>query len=80
MQMQLSEERQAQLNEYAQRHGQDPSVALDEVLASALEWEQQDYDEAVEGIRQGYEDMKAGRVQLASDMFEELRVKYGFPR
>ena len=51
MQLQLSEERQAQLNEYAQRHGQDPSVALDEVLAAALEWEQQDFNEAVEGAR-----------------------------
>ncbi len=72
MQVQLSEERQAQLNEYAQRHGQDPSVALDEMLAAALECEQQDL--------QGYADVKAGRTQLASDMFEELREKYGFPR
>lgn len=31
-------ERKAQLEEYAQRHGQDPATALDEVLADALEW------------------------------------------
>ena len=80
MQLQISDERQAQINDYAQRHGQDPSTALDEVLATALDWEQQDFEEAVEGIRQGYEDVKAGRTRPASEMFEELREKHGFPR
>ena len=45
MQIELSPEREAQLNDYAQRHGQDPVVALDDVLAEALEWERQDYQE-----------------------------------
>ena len=80
MEVHLSAERQAQLNDYAQRHGQDPIVALDEVLADALEWERLDFQETVEGIRAGYEDMKAGRTQPADEMFEELRVKYGLPR
>lgn len=80
MQLQLSHERQAQLDEYAHRHNQDPAAALDEVLGAALEWEHQEFDEAVEGIRQGYEDVIAGRTQPASEMFEELREKYGFPR
>ena len=75
MQVQISDERQAQISAYAQRHGQDLSTALDEVLATAL-----DFEEAVEGIRQGYEDVKAGRTRPASEMFEELREKYGFPR
>lgn len=50
----LTPERKAQLDDYAQRHGQEPAAALDDVLADALQWERQDYQEAVEGIRQGY--------------------------
>ena len=80
MQVQISEERKAQISDYAHRHGQDLTTALDEVLATALDWEQQDFQEAVEAIRQGYEDVRAGQTQPASEMFEELRKKHGFPR
>ena len=79
MEIQLSPERQAQLNDYARRHGKDPVVALDDALATALEWDQQDYQEAVEGIRQGYADLEAGRVRPIEESFEELRVKHGLP-
>jgi hypothetical protein len=65
-------ERKAQLEDYAQRHGQEP--------AAALEWEQQDYQEAVEGIRQGYAEFKAGRARPVEEAFEELREKHGLPR
>jgi predicted transcriptional regulator len=61
----LTSERKAQLDDYAQRHGQEPAAALDEVLAEALAWERQDYQEAVEGIRQGYADLEAGRTKPA---------------
>jgi hypothetical protein len=80
MQVNLSPERQAQLNDYANRHGQDPAEALDNVLAEALEWEQQDYVEAVEGIRKGFADFQAMRVRPVEESFEELRVKHGLPR
>ena len=50
MEIHLSPERQAQLNDYARRRGQDPAIALDEVLASALEWERREYDEAVVSV------------------------------
>jgi predicted transcriptional regulator len=76
----LKPERKAQLDEYARRHGQDPAVALDEVLADYLEWEQQDYREAVEGIRQGHADYKAGRTKSTKEVFQELRDKHGLPR
>jgi hypothetical protein len=42
--------------------------------------EQQDYRQAVEGIREGYADFRAGRTRPLEDVFEELRVKYGLPR
>jgi predicted transcriptional regulator len=76
----IKPERRAQLDDYAQRHGQDVTDALDEALAAYLEWERADYQEAVEGIRQGYEDVKAGRIQPAAEAFEELRLKHGLPR
>jgi len=76
----IKPERKAQLEEYAQRRGQDTAAALDDALAEYLEWERLDYHEALEGIRQGYEDVKAGRTQSAEEAFEELRVKHGLPR
>jgi hypothetical protein len=79
--MPVKPERKAQLEEdYAQRHGQDAVAALDDVLADYFAQEQQDYREAVEGIQRGYEDMKAGRVQLMEEFFEDLRVEDDFPR
>jgi predicted transcriptional regulator len=80
MEVHLTPERKAQLDDYARRHGQDPAAALDDALAAYLEWERQDYQEAVEGIRQGYDDLKAGRTQPADEVLEELRVKHGLSR
>jgi predicted transcriptional regulator len=76
----LKPERQAQLEEYAHRRGQDPAVALDEALAAYLEWERQDFEEAVEGIRRGHEDVKAGRTGPAADFLSEMRRKHGISR
>lgn len=78
--MPVKPERKAQLEEYANRHGQDTADALDDVLATYLEWERQDYQEAVESIRKGYEDVKADRTRPAAEFLEELREKHGFPR
>jgi predicted transcriptional regulator len=75
----LKPELKTQLEDYARRHGQDPAVALDDVLAAALEWESQDYQEAVEGIRRGVEDIDAGRTRPATEFLAEVRRKYGFP-
>ena len=75
----LKPERQTQLEDYARRHGQDPAVALDDVLAAALEWESLDYHEAVEGIRRGMEDVNSGRSRPAAEFLTEVRRKYGCP-
>ena len=45
-----------------------------------LEWEEHDYREAIEAIRRGHADFKAGRTQPAAEVFEELREKHGLPR
>lgn len=76
----LTPERKAQLDDYARRHGRDSATALDEVLANYLEWERQDYQDATEGIRQGYEDVRFQRTQPVDEALEELRVKHGLPR
>jgi predicted transcriptional regulator len=73
----ISPERKAQLDDYAQRYGQSVTEALDEALAAYLEWERTDYQEAVAGIRLGYEDVKAGRTRPAAEFLAEMRRKYG---
>jgi predicted transcriptional regulator len=78
--MPVKPERKAQLEAYAERHGQDVVAALDQVLADYFDWEQQDYRDAVKGIQRGYDDLKAGRVQPLEEFFEDLRVEHGFPR
>ena len=40
--MPVKPERKAELEEYARRRGKDPEAALDEALATYLEWERQD--------------------------------------
>ena len=76
----VTPERKAQLDDYAQRHGQDTAAALDDVLATYLEWELRDYNETVETVLEAYEDVKAGRTQPAGEFLEELRLKHGLPR
>lgn len=76
----LKPERRAQLEEYAKRRGQDPASALDDALATYLEWERQDSAEAVEGIRRGYEDVRDGRTKPAAEFLLDLRRKHDLPR
>jgi predicted transcriptional regulator len=76
----ITAERKAQLEEYARRHGQDATAALDEALGTYLEWERADLEQALGGVRRGYEDVKAGRTRPAAEFFEEVRKLYDFPR
>ena len=77
--MAVKPERKAQLEAYAQRHGQDAVAALDEVLASYFEWEQQDYQASLEAIRRANDDVMTGRTKSAAEVHEAVRQKYGFP-
>ena len=76
----ITAKRKAELEEYAHRRGQDTTTALDAALAEYLAWEREEYLEAVEAIREGYDEMKAGLARPAQEVFEELREKYGLPR
>lgn len=76
----LRPERLAQLEDLARRRGKSTADALDDVLADYLEWEREDCQEAVEGIRQGHEDVKAGRTRPADQFLDEFARKHGLPR
>jgi predicted transcriptional regulator len=76
----LKPERQAELEEFARQRGKTPAEALDEALAAYLEWERQDYEEAVRGIQQGYDDVKASRTRPAADFLTDISQKHGIPR
>ena len=73
-------ERKAQLDDYAQRHGQDTATALDEVLENYLQWERDDYTGSLQAIHRGYQDVKNGRTRPAAEFLDEIREKHGFPR
>ena len=73
-------ERLAQLEEFARRRGTSTADALDDALAEYLEWERQDYQEALAAVRQGHEDVKAGRTAPADEFFDAFALKLLLPR
>jgi predicted transcriptional regulator len=75
----LSPEVEARLREKAARQGQDVSLVAAELLASVLEWEAQDSEEAIEGIQRGLDDFEAGRLRSFDEFAEEQRRKYTLP-
>ena len=80
MELPVSAERLAQLQDFARRRGKDTAAALDEALEEYLEWERQDYAEAVEGIRRGLDDVKAGRTEPAKAFLDSFARKHELPR
>ena len=73
-------ERLVQLEEFARRRGKTAADALDDVLADYLESDRRDYEEAVAGVRQGLEDVKAGRTTPAEPFLDQFARKHGLPR
>jgi predicted transcriptional regulator len=76
----LKPERQAELEKFARERGKSPADALDEALAAYLEWERQDFEEAVRGIQQGFDDVKAGRVRPAEEFLSDIKRKHDISR
>jgi predicted transcriptional regulator len=72
----LSPELEALLLDKAARRGQDVSLVASELLASVLEWEEQDSEEAIKGIQQGLDDFDTRRFRSFQDFAEEQRSKY----
>ena len=69
----LSPQVEAQLREKAARQGQDVSLVAAELLASVLEWEARDSEEAIEGIQRGLDDFEVGRFRSFDEFAEEQR-------
>ena len=75
----LSPELEEILRERATRQGQDVNSVASELLASVLEWEQQDLQEAVEGIQKGLDDFETGNFRSFAEFDDEQRRKYNLP-
>ena len=73
-------DRLAQLEELARRRATSTADALDDALAEYLDWERQDCQEALAAVRQGHEDVKAGRTAPADQFFDAFALKHGLPR
>ncbi|NJL57906.1 hypothetical protein HC928_24335 [bacterium] len=72
----LSPELEALLLDKAAQRGQDVSLVASELLASVLEWEEKDSEEAIKGIQQGLDDFEAGQFRSFQNFAEEQRSKY----
>lgn len=75
----LSPELEALLRDKAARRGQDVSLVASQLLASVLEYEVQDSEEAIKGIQQGLDDFEAGQFRSFQEFAEEQRRKYNLP-
>src|SRR5438552_11178611 len=76
----IKSERLAELEEFARKRGKSTADALDDALAEYLAWERQDYQEAVEAVRQGCEDVTAGRTKPAAEFLDDFARKHRLPR
>jgi predicted transcriptional regulator len=75
----LTPELEEQLRKKATHQGQDISLVAAELLASVLEWEAQDSEEAIKGIQQGLDDFEAGNFRSFNEFAAEQRRKYNLP-
>jgi predicted transcriptional regulator len=75
----LSPELEALLHNRAAQSGQDVSFVASELLAHVLAWEEQDLQEAIQGIQQGLDDFEAGRFRSFRDFAQEQHHKYNLP-
>lgn len=67
----------SRLNEKAAEEGQDAEIIAARLVAEMLEWEAQDRQEAIEGIRAGLADFEAGRYRSLGEVAAEKRDLHG---
>jgi hypothetical protein len=72
----LTPELETLLRARADLQGQDVNFVASELLASVLEWEEQDSKEAIRGIQQGLDDFGLGKFRSFQDFAEEQSHKY----
>jgi predicted transcriptional regulator len=76
----LSPSRQAELEQFAQQHGQTITDALDDAVATYLELQGQHFDEDVAAIQEAIEDLHAGRSVSLEEFDANMRQRYDIPR
>lgn len=75
----LTPELEEQLRRQAILRGQDVSLVAADLLASVLEWEAQDSEEAIKGIQQGLDDFEIGNFRSFNEFADDQRRKYNLP-
>ncbi|MFZ4557265.1 MAG: hypothetical protein ACOYN8_12955 [Pseudanabaena sp.] len=75
----LNPKLEALLHNRAAKQGQDINFIASELLASILDWEEKDSEEAIKGIQSGLNDFESGRFRSFQDFAEEKRHKYNLP-
>ena len=73
MTISLTPEVETRLRAKAEREGLDVNRVVEELLMTALEWEEQDREEAIAGIRLGLKASAEGRVRSANEVFAKMR-------
>jgi predicted transcriptional regulator len=71
----INEEIEAKLRQKAEREGIHVNQAAEALLSAALEMEETDRREAIQGIQKGLDAGARGRVRPASAVFADLRAK-----
>ena len=80
MTLAISADLEKQLVARAADEGADPNAMAEALLAAALRWDREDFEEAVNGIRRGLEAIENGRFRPFEDFAAEQREKYSIRR
>ena len=54
-------------------------ASREEVVVQAIRWLREERQEAISGIKQGLDDVAAGRTQPVSEAFADIRREFGVP-
>jgi predicted transcriptional regulator len=76
----LSPEIEAILAKKALSQKQKISQVASELLTTILEWERQEKEEAIKGIKKGLEDFEEGRFRSFEEFAKEERNKHNLPQ
>lgn len=78
IQIDLSPEAEALLSQQAAREGKEAASYVQELVEESLEWREQDFVEALDGVQRGLADSEAGRVKPLSQVIEDARQRHRF--
>ena len=79
MTLTLTPKTEALLVAKAEREGEDINILLNALLVHALQEEDRDHAEMLQGIQRGLEASAAGRVRPLSEFMAEMNAKYKLP-